>query len=332
MTLFVDAESVEELTDMDAMIDEIAAALLEEAEGHVSMPPRLNISLDGRGFFRLMPAVLHSSGLMGFKEFHRTTSGAVRYLIALLDVATGELLALLDGNRLTAIRTGATTGVATRHLAAERSRVVGVIGSGVEARTNLEAICAVRDIEEVCVYSPRRERRKEFVKWAEAHLEVSATEVDDPHAAVAGADIVLVATNTSNQPDPIAFRSAWVTPGMHINSIGSTTPDLRELEGSVFGVADMVCVDSLHQVLEESGDVLAALQERVYDHDRVVELQSVVANGTRPQSGDAPRVSLFKSVGTALQDIVAAKVIYDRARKNGLGRDLGDLFEVKSVR
>jgi ornithine cyclodeaminase/alanine dehydrogenase len=332
VTLFIDADLVEELADMTAVIDEIEAALLAEARGEVSMPARLNIELDGRGFFRIMPAVLHSSGLMGFKEFHRTSTGSVRYLIALLDLATGEFLALVDGNRLTAIRTGATTGIATRYLAPEQIHSVGVIGSGVEARTNLEAMCAVRNIDDVRVYSPRPDRRSEFADWASGRLGVSAAAIDEPQTCVEAADMVLVATNTSPQSDPIAFRGDWVAPGQHINSIGSTTPDLRELDPGVFARADVVCVDSPEQVLTESGDVLAAMEEGTYHPERVLSLASLVTSAAPVPYERTSRVSLFKSVGTAVQDIAAAKVVYDAARRQGSGRDLGDLFEVKSVR
>jgi ornithine cyclodeaminase/alanine dehydrogenase len=268
---------------------------------------------------------------MGFKAFHGAPTFGARYLIAVFEQANGDLLALMDANHLTAARTGATAGVAAKYLARPESRTVGVIGAGMEARANLQAMCDVLPgLERLTVYSPRASSRERFVAdmGDETGLPVSA--VDRPEFAVRGADVVLVATNTSSAADPIAFRGEWIEEGMHISSIGSTMPALREIDRDTFARSDLIVVDALAQVLEESGDVIDAQAAGAFDPSAVAELHDVAAGlrGGRP-SGDA--VTLFKSVGTALQDVMSGLAIYEVAKERGFGYAIDELLELKSV-
>jgi len=153
--LLLNAREVERLADMRRLVEAVEAGVREQATGRVAMPPRLNLP-NGRGFFRLMPAVMNSSGIMGFKAFHGSVQDGVRYLIAIYEQASGMLLEMMDAHYLTAARTGATTGVATKYMANPDIRRVAVIGSGLEARTNLLGVCAVREVERVTVFSPNR--------------------------------------------------------------------------------------------------------------------------------------------------------------------------------
>lgn len=305
-------QDVVDLTDVGELVDALEGAFLEEAKGGVTMPPRTNVPMDG-GLLRLMPVALNTSGVFGFKEFH-TTGNAVHYLVAVFDLRSGTLLGLVDGHELTALRTGATAGVAARHLARDDARSVAVIGSGVEARTNLAAMVAVRPIEDVRVYSPRASRREEFAADVASTHGIHASTHNDPELCVDGADIVVVATNTSRAPDPIAFRGDWVQPGMHVSSIGSTLPSLRELDTATFARADHVVVDAGEQLRDESGDVIAALAAGTYPEPR--SLAAVVAGNLSRADG---AVTLFKSVGTAVQDVVAAHLLLGKAAKVGRG-------------
>ena len=157
--LLLNGREVERLADMPRLVTAVEAGIREQADGQVVLPPRLNLP-NGRGFFRLMPTVMNGSGIMGFKAFHGSVQDGVRYFIAIYEQASGMLLAMMDAHYLTAARTGATTGVATKFMANRDAERVAVIGSGLEARTNLLGVCAVREVKSVRVFSPNRERRE----------------------------------------------------------------------------------------------------------------------------------------------------------------------------
>ncbi len=326
MTLILGPDEVAAATNMPEMIDVIEAGLREQAAGAVEMPARMNLATN-RGFFRVMPAVMKSSGVMGVKIFNGSVEDGVRYLIAIYDEGGGQLLCLLDAAYLTGARTGATTGIATRYQARENAKVVGVIGSGLEARTNLAAVCAVRGIERGRVFSPNPSRRGKFAEETSARHGIDMVAADSPEAAVAGADIVVVATNTTGAPDPIAYRGAWMEPSQHVNSIGSTGGHLREIDTETFARADRIAVDSQVQVEGESGDVLDAIAAGTWDAAKVTELTSLVT-GAAGRKAEA-EVTLFKSVGTAVQDVMSGYAVYLEARRRGLGHDVGAFLEHK---
>jgi ornithine cyclodeaminase/alanine dehydrogenase len=323
MTLLLDQDDVLTNLDMSALISVIERGLHEEASGELAMPPRMNIPMN-HGLLRVMPVAMNGSGLFGFKVFHTSKTGA-RYLVAVYEQEGGELLALVDGDHLTAARTGATAGVAAKYLAREDSSLVGVIGAGEEARTNFAAIHAVRPVERVRVFSPREARREAFAAEVRAKYGVEVTAVDRPEDAVAGVDIAIVATNTMNAPDPIAFRGEWMEPGMHVSSIGSTMPILRELDSDTFARAELLVVDAPAQMEEECGDVIAAVEAGVYGEP--VPLSELVA-GNAPGRESDDQITLFKSVGTAMQDVAAAFAVYETVRASGGGHAF-DLLHLK---
>jgi ornithine cyclodeaminase/alanine dehydrogenase-like protein (mu-crystallin family) len=329
MTLVLNPQDVEQLSEMRTLIDAIEKGLREEALGHAAVPPRLNLPTQD-GFFRVMPAVMNDSGLMGYKVFHGSLRAGVRYLIAIYDQQEGgRLLALMDAHYLTAARTGATTGIATKLLANPGAKTVAVIGSGLEARTNLQAVCAVCPVEQVTVFSPNRERRERFVQQMGAELGVEASAVESPDRCVQGAEIVIVATNTSGRPDPIAYRGAWMQPGVLIDAIGSTSTFLREIDPETFARAERIIVDSKVQIEEESGDAKAALSEGKYDREKVVELKDVLVGKAEGRT-NARQIVLFKSVGTAVQDVMAGFVVYEEAVRQGRGQDIGEFIDLKT--
>lgn len=326
MTLSLNEEDVRASVDMAAMIDALEDAAREEYAGELLMPPRTNLFRGGH-FLRVMPAYMTASGLMGFKCFFGSMQGGVRYMIAIMQECDGELLALVDASYLTAIRTGATSGVGTRHLALPGNATVGLIGSGTEAETNLAAIAAVRPVDSVRVYSRSPENRAAFADRVGAQLGLDIVPVASPHEAVAGQSIVIAATNTGHD-GPCAYFGEWLEPGQHVVSIGSTSPFLREIDPLTFERADVVVFDThVEQFFEESGDLMAvtdpALRDRLLSSPTLPQL---VAEGVQRGADD---ITLFKSAGAAVQDIVAAKSVYDVARKAGLGRDLGELVEPK---
>lgn len=326
MTLLLNDEDVRAAVDMHAMVSAVELALIEETAGMVELPPRMNLMREG-SFLRIMPAHMERSGLLGYKAFHGSLATGVRYLVVLCST-DGEILALVDAAYLTAARTGATTGVATRYMARPVPSVVGVIGSGLEAETNLSAVATVREVSAVKVYSRSADRRASFAERMGARLGVDATAVGAPREAVADADIVLVATNTGVH-GPVAYESTWLEPSQHVVSIGSTSPFLRELDVECFAAVDRVVLDAApEQVMAECGDALAG-GEKVGARLREAELLAdVVAKGVVNDGRDG--LTLFKSVGTAAQDLIAAKSVLDVAVARGLGRDIGTIAAPKT--
>jgi alanine dehydrogenase len=327
--LLLNAHEVERLADMPRLVAAVEAGVREQAAGQVVLPPRLNLP-NGRGFFRLMPTVMNGSGIMGFKAFHGSVQDGVRYFIAIYEQSSGLLLAMMDAHYLTAARTGATTGVATKFMARRDARSVAVIGSGLEARTNLLGVCAVRDVKRVKVFSPNRERRTAFAERMRQELKIDVSACDSPEACMEGADIVVVATNTTGRGDGIAFRGAWARAGMHVNAIGSTMPKLREIDSDSFARAGRIVIDcQTGQLEEESGDVMDALAKGAYDRGRVVELQEVAAGRAAGRDAD-DQITLFKSVGTAVQDVASGYAVYQEARHRGIGAEVPDFLELKT--
>jgi ornithine cyclodeaminase/alanine dehydrogenase-like protein (mu-crystallin family) len=300
---------------MRVLVDVIEQALDVEARGGVQIVPRINFGIEG-GFFRLMPAVIEELDVMGLKAFDAKFPEA-RYLIAVFRPSTGELDCLVDAAYLTAARTGATTGVATRWMTApDGCREVGVIGSGLEARTNLEAVLAVRDVERVKVFSPNPERRRRFAREVAERLGVEAVATDSARAA-ADAPCVIAATNTGAN-GPVALEGAWLRDDAHLNTIGATAPVLREVDAETFARAAAIVVDTEHAA-PECGDIIAAERAGTWDERRVTTLAQLVGTEA-PLARDG--LTVFKSVGTAVQDLAAAAAVARVARERGLGREM----------
>lgn len=310
---------------MARVVDVIEDVVREEHDGFVTMPPRVNVAAEGT-VLRLMPAHLARSGVMGYKSFHGSLATGVRYVVVLIRVDDGEILALVDAAYLTALRTGATSGVATRHMARAGAAEVAVIGSGLEADTNLAGVAAVRPVKAVRVFSRSSERREAFARRTRESLDVDVVTATSAPEAVAGADIVVVATNTGRD-GPVACRGEWLEPGQHVVSIGSTSPFLRELDPATFERADRVVFDAApEQVFEESGDLMAVSDDVRSRLSRAPVLPAVVGEGFDRAPAE---ITLFKSVGTAAQDLAAAKVVHDVAVEQGLGREIGVVADLK---
>jgi alanine dehydrogenase len=308
---------------MPRIIEAVHNALAVEARGGAQIVPRVNFGLSG-GFLRLMPAVIEELDVMGFKAFDAKFPDA-RYLIAVFRPSSGELDGLVDAAYLTAVRTGATTGVATRLMTGpDDCRETGVIGSGLEARTNLEAMLAVRDIERVRIYSRDRGRREAFAAEVRERHGIDALAVSAPREAAA-ARCVLAATNTGFG-GPVALEGAWLGPDTHVNTIGATAPSLREADPGTFARASCIVVDTEHAGAE-CGDIIAAVEAGSWPAERVSTLAEIVG-----RAGDWRRpdgVSVFKSVGTAVQDLAAAATVIEAARAQGVGRDV-ELLSAKT--
>jgi ornithine cyclodeaminase/alanine dehydrogenase-like protein (mu-crystallin family) len=315
VTLVLSDAEVQDACDMRVLIDAIEHAAEVEARGGVQIVPRINFGIEN-GFFRLMPAVIEELDVMGLKAFDAKFPEA-RYLIAVFIPSTGELDCLIDAAYLTAARTGATTGVATRWMTAQDGCLeVGVIGSGLEARTNLEAVLTVRQVERVKIFSPNAERRERFAREAAARFGVEAVAVRSA-AEAADAACVIAATNTGAN-GPVALEGAWLRDGAHLNTIGATAPVLREVDTATFERAAAIVLDTEHADAE-CGDIIAAKEARTWDAQRIRTLTDVVGSG-QPYAREG--LTVFKSVGTAVQDLAAAAAVARVARERGVGREL----------
>jgi alanine dehydrogenase len=251
-------------------------------------------------------SVLHSlagahGDYFGTKFYSTNPQHGAHFLFALYDAATAKPLALMEANHLGQIRTGAASGYATDLMANPRAEVLGVIGSGFQARTQVEAIRAVRQIQEVRVWSRNTEKVRKFAE------EVGATASESAEAAVRGADIVVTATNSK---DPVV-EAGWIARGTHINAMGSNIASRRELPTDLVRGAAVVAVDSLEQAKIEAGDLILA-----DSWANVVELKDVQAGY------DPARITVFKSIGLGVEDVAAGGFIYEQARLQGIGRPL----------
>lgn len=324
-TLLLNDDEVRQLVDQATLVDGIEAALQAESAGGAVVPPRMNLE-HASTWLRVMPALVPSEGVMGLKVFHGTPGGGVRYLITLYDVIDGEVLAILDACYLTAARTAATSAVASRYLTDGSPVRLGVIGSGLEAQTHCEALAAVKELTEIKVFSPSEERRRAFARRMEAVLGVPAYACARPEEAVESADEVVVATNTG-PAKTIACRAEWLRPSQLVLAIGSTNPNLRELDTQVLHRAETLVFDADPvQIAEESADVMEYSAEGG-SLESVVTLPSLLANGRGQGWGSG--LTVFKSVGTALQDVAAAAVVYRRAMELGAGTDVPQLCSPK---
>src|SRR6266545_2565487 len=223
MPLLLTHEDVCASVSMEDAIDAMEQAFREQAEGKVTQPHRLNLKA-GKGWLRIGPAVLEGSGWMGFKAMNLCPGQGVRYQVHLYRVADGELVAIMDALHLTTLRNGATSAVATKRLARSNPTTVGVIGSGIEARAQLEAMHALGLVREVRVYSPTQANREQFVAEYSKALKIKVLPVSNARDAVSGCGLVVAAIKSTQT----ALLGEGLDPGTHVNSVGTACPEQRE--------------------------------------------------------------------------------------------------------
>ncbi len=313
--LYLTEDDVRELIDMELAIEITEEAFRRLAVGEARNVPRARAEAPGI-MLHTMSAAAEYLGMVGWKAYTTTRRGA-RFHVGVYDSATGEMLALIEADFLGQLRTGAATGVATQYMARPDSRIVGLFGAGHQARTQLKAVCSVRRIERVEVYCRDDERRAAF---AAEMTEYCATEVVParvPDQAAEEKDIVICATN-SKVP---VFDGRVLEEGTHINAVGSNFWTKAELDVDTIRRADSIVCDSIEQCRLEAGDFREAIEQGVTDWRLMHELADVV---TGSETGRAlpESVTLFKSVGLAIEDVAMAHAILAGAREAGLGKVL----------
>ncbi len=315
MTLFLTESDVENLLTMSDALRLVEDALREMGEARASNRPRQRVRAPN-GILNLMPAGLPTRGYLGFK-YYSSFRPRTRFWFHLLDANNGDVLAIIQADRLGQQRTGAASGVATKYLARTDAATVGMIGAGWQAESQLEAVCAVRAIRVARCYSRDAEHRKAFAKKMSARLNVDIRGVDSAEEAVRAADIVITATSSL---EPV-LRGEWLKPGAHLNAVGANRVEARELDDGVLNRSAFVCADSIEQAKMEAGDLIAPIKRGVLTWERVRELGEVVAGKVVGRKSDAD-ITLFKSMGIALEDVAVGAWVYEQAREQKLGKEI----------
>ena len=309
--IFLSQGEVEELLDLDALVDALADAHRELSEGKASMPPRIAAFAERNGLLGAMPAYLPSAGLacklvsLFPENKDRHTHQA---LIAVFDQTNGTPVALMDGTHITATRTAAGSALATRLLAREDARVLALLGAGVQARTHAEALKRVRNFEEIRVASRDSQRAAELAR------ELGAEAAGSFEEAVRGADVVAATTHAT---EPIVLRE-WLEPGAHVNSVGANPAGSGEVDPAIVRDAAVVAVEYRDSTLAPPPAGAAEFRGGAPD---VVELGELVA-GTKPGRTSKNDITLYKSVGVAVQDAAAAALVLEAARQRSFGREI----------
>ncbi|MDT7603859.1 MAG: hypothetical protein QOF61_1856 [Acidobacteriota bacterium] len=323
--LVLNQREVEELLPMRECVEVMAEALTALARGEAHQPLRLVVRPEGAsGLLALMPAYKSGGsdegaafGLKAICVFPGNTArgkDAHQGCVLLFDGETGEPRALLNASAVTTIRTAAVSAVATRLLAREDAHDLAIIGAGVQARAHLEALACVRRLSRARVASRSRESARKFVEEVGASYSFPVKAVESAEAAVRGADLIVTATNAS---EPVVHRE-WIAKGAHINAVGTFSPQSREIDSETVAAARLF-VDRRESALNEAGDYLIPAREGVIDASHIrAEIGEVLA-GAQPGRTSAEEITLFKSLGLAVEDLAAAEYAYRRARERSAG-------------
>jgi len=315
MPLWLSESDVRAVLTPSDLIPAMESALAALSAGRVHQPLRTAFELRDRCFFAVMPAYDRDHAILGAKLVtvipENATRGIPTHLaaISLFDPDTGELTAIVDGRYITEQRTAAASAVSVRHLARRDTPVLAILGSGVQARSHLEALPLVRRFAEIRAWSPAAERLREFVESAPVTVHAARTAEE----AVRGADVVVLATSSVNP----AIADAWVGDGAHVVSIGACRPSQREIDPALVA-RSLLVVDSREAAFRESGDVVQAIVEGRFGEDHVYAELGEIVNGKSGRSGEQ-EVTVFKSLGLAIEDLVAAHLAWQRAREAGRG-------------
>ena len=320
-TLVLSQTEIRELLPMDRCIDLMAEALTGLSAGEAVNPLRHVMFLPDRsGLLGLMPGYTAEPAALGLKviavfpDNHGSELDSHQGIVALFDAQNGRPLAILEASEITAIRTAAASGLATRLLAREDASELAILGSGRQARTHLEAMAAVRPLNKVRVFSPHREHREGFAAKARRHSSLLVRAVDSAEEAVRGADIICTTTTSA---DPVVHGS-WIHPGAHINAAGSSVASDRELDTASVLRARLF-VDCRESTVNEAGDFLIPKKEGAVTDEHIQGELGEILLGSIQGRQSADEVTLFKSLGVAVEDLAAATYVYTEAKARGVG-------------
>ena len=315
MALLLREADVERYLPMPDCVAAVETVFHHLGEGQVQNIPRAR-TRHPNGMMHVMAAADPALGYLGLKAY-TTIGGRARFVVLLFSTESGALLSIMEADTLGQRRTGAASGVATKYMARADAAVVGIYGTGWQARSQLAAIQVVRDIRRVQAYGRDAERRATFAREMTETLGVEVAPVETPEAAAEGADI-LVTITSSREP---VLRGAWLAPGVHINAAGSNALIRRELDDEAVRRATRIVADAVDQAKIEAGDLLPLVERGTLHWGQVHGLAEVVA-GYYPGRASEQEITLFESLGLAAEDIAAAALVYERARADGAGDEV----------
>ncbi len=314
MAIFLRESDVEKLANLDMAIEAVEQAFRLQGEQSVDNAPRRRCRVD-HGMLHVMSASLPTLGYAGLKTY-LSVAEETRFAV-LLYGQDGQMAAVIEAARLGQLRTGAATGIATKHMARRDSSRLGIFGTGFQARSQVEAVCAVCPIQTVLAFSRDPEKREKFCKEMTEAIGVGVCPASAPEEAAKEVDIIVTAT-TSKEP---VFKGEWVAEGTHVNAIGANFIGKQEIDVQTIGKCDCVVVDSFEQAKLESGDLSCAAETEDFYWEDARELGLVVI-GDFPGREDDGEITLFESQGIALEDIALAARIYEKALKDDVGESL----------
>ena len=322
MTLLLREQDITELLDIETAIAAVEEVLRDQAEGYATNRPRYRVAMPASQL-HVMAAGDKRLGVTGLKAYTASRKGA-RFLVLLYDSENGDLLAMIEGDRLGQMRTGAASGVATKYMARADADTIGIYGTGWQAESQLMAVCAVRKIKSIKAYGRNAERREAFARKMTELLRVEVSPIEVAEEAARGQSIVITATSAR---EPV-LKGEWIEPGTHLNVVGSNFLSKAEVDVETIRRASIVAVDSIEQSRVEAGDLMPAIERGVISWESVTELGRIVAGRDIGRASEED-VTLFKSNGIALEDISTALRVYNLARERGIGKNV-DLWRETS--
>ena len=322
MTAMIGVDALEGAIDMPEAIDLLERTIAHEEAGRTSVSPKFVTEFEN-GVMRILFAADGEAGYCAMKAYHNVNNGGARYVVLLYSMADGELLAIIDGRVITDLRTGAASGVIARKVDIPGPVRVGILGSGNQARTQLEALASVYAIECAEVYSPTAANRERYARELSAKLKIAVTAVDSAEAAVRGKHVVATASNARGT-EPI-LRRDWLERCRLLCAVGNTRAKFAEIGSDTFAAAALTVVDSRH-AFHEAGDLIMAAKAGVLPESKQATLGQIL-KGVRSVPREGPII--FKSVGMALQDLALAARYYELL---GARKDLASPSNVASLR
>lgn len=322
--LLLTGNDVMKVLDMSDCMEVVEKAFAELACGTAVMPLRINITpLDGLALY--MPAYLKKMGALACKVVTSYKKNPVKHSLPTImgkvlvqDPETGDVICIMDGEYLTAVRTGAASGVATKYLArSDKGQKVGIFGAGVQAKTQLWAMAVARDLAKAYIYDIVDEAVGNFIKEMSIKLNLEVVKADSPDHILEEADIICTATSS---PSPI-FNGEKVREGTHINGVGSHVPKARELDTAIIKRSKIIA-DSYEACLNEAGDIMIPIQEGAIDKSHLYAELGEIITGKKPSRAGDREITLFKSNGLAIQDTATAKLVYDKAVQAKIGTEV----------
>jgi ornithine cyclodeaminase len=308
-------DDVRHVLDLREAVDLVETALRDRACSRAVDVARERAHTS-HGTLSILQGAAPEAGVVGYKAYYATPHGT-RSHVYLYDAFSGEPLALIEAGWFNVLRTGAASGAATRLLARENAQVVGQIGAGRMGEGQLEAVCAVRPVRRALVYARTRDKLEAFCRRMSERLNLEVVPAESAEAAVRAADIVNVITKSAT---PVLL-GAWLVRGQHVNAAGANVLSRRELDTEAVRRSDVIALDSRDTAMRECGDLLPLIEAGVLNWDALPELGEIAA-GARPGRTGDEQVTLFESHGMALEDLYVAARVLERARAEGLGRDL----------